>query len=262
MPSSLTIVLPIALVCSTHPPVSVCGTGPSGLPRGFSRKHGMTRFALRLRPPPRPPWKADFPAFRPTRHHGDVQNPAELPFSVTPSVIAPLRGCRNVCLLCIGYAFRPRLSSRLTLGGLALPRKPWVCGGGVSHAALATHASILPPGRSTGGRPPASPLTGCSPTAAPCGAARRFGAMLSPVYCRRMSTRPVSCYALFEWVAASEPTSWLSGQTHILCHSARTWGPWRAVWAVSLSNTQLSPHVLTPGLLTGGIRSLIGLGRR
>lgn len=27
LPSSLTIVLPIALVCSTHPPVSVCGTG-------------------------------------------------------------------------------------------------------------------------------------------------------------------------------------------------------------------------------------------
>ena len=220
LPSSLTMVLPIALVCSTHPPVSVCGTGPSGLPRGFSRKHGMTRFAF----------------------HGDVQNPAELPFSVTPSVIAPLRGCRNVCLLCIGYAFRPRLSSRLTLGGLALPRKPWVCGGGVSHAALATHASILPPGRSTGGRPPASPLTGCSPTA--------------------VSTRPVSCYALFEWVAASEPTSWLSGQTHILCHLAWTWGPWRAVWAVSLSNTRLSPHILTPRLWTAGIRSLIGVGRR
>ena len=77
---------------------------------------------------------------------------------------------------------------------------------------------------------------------------RRFGAVLSPVYCRRMSTRPVSCYALFEWVAASEPTSWLSGRTHILCHSARTSGPWRAVWAVSLSSTQLSPHALTAGL--------------
>ena len=224
LPSSLTIVLPIALVFSTHPPVSVCGTGSSRLPRGFSWEHGLTHFAQgfvrRLRP-----GRARFAARRPTRHHGDVQNPAELPFSVAPSVVAPLRRCRNVCLLCVGYAFRPRLSSRLTLGGLALPRKPWVCGGGVSHAALATHASILPPGRSTGGRPPASPLTGCSPTAAPCGAARRFGAMLSPVYCRRMSTRPVSCYALFEWVAASEPTSWLSGQTHILCHSARTWGP-------------------------------------
>ena len=223
LPSSLTMVLPIALVCSTHPPVSVCGTGPSGLPRGFSRKHGMTRFALWLRQPPQPPWKADFPAFRPTRPHGDVQNPAELPFSVTPSVIAPLRGCRNVCLLCIGYAFRPRLSSRLTLGGLALPRKPWVYGGGVSRAALVTHASILTPLRSTVGRPPASPRRGSSPTNV--NTFRRFGASLSPVNCRRMSTRPVSCYALFECMAASKPTSWLSGRTHILCHSAGTWGP-------------------------------------
>ncbi len=48
---------------------------------------------------------------------------------------------------------------------------------------------------------------------------------LSPAHCRRAPTRPVSCYALFECMAASKPTSWLSRQTHILCHSARTWGP-------------------------------------
>ena len=129
MPSSLTMVLPIALVCSTHPPVSVCGTGSSRLPRGFSRKRGLTGFARSLRPPPQPAWKARFTTFRPTWHRGDVQNPVRLPFSVAPSVMAPLRRCRNVYLLCIGYAFRPRLSSRLTLGGLALPRKPWVYGG-------------------------------------------------------------------------------------------------------------------------------------
>jgi len=29
----------------------------------------------------------------------------------------------------IAYAFRPRLSSRLTLGGRTFPRKPWVYGG-------------------------------------------------------------------------------------------------------------------------------------
>ena len=45
LPSSLTIVLPIALVCSTRPPVSVCGTGPRGLPRGFSGERGLTCFA-------------------------------------------------------------------------------------------------------------------------------------------------------------------------------------------------------------------------
>ena len=255
------MVLPIASVCSTRPPVSVCGTGSSRLPRGFSRERGLTRFAQSLRRPPHPSRRADFPTRRATWLRGGVQNPVELPFSVTPSVTAPLRRCRNLNLLRIGYASRPRLSTRLTLGGLAFPRKPWAYGGGVSHAALATHASILTPGRSTWGRPQASPRTGSSPTTRQR-LVRRFGAMLSPVYGRRMSSRPVSWSALFEWVAASKPTSWLSGQTHILCHSAWTWGPWRAVWAVSLSNTQLSPHVLTPGLWTGGIRSSIGLGRR
>ena len=156
---------------------------------------------------------------RPTRFHGDVQNPARLPFSVAPSSNAAWR-YRNVRLLRIGYAFRPRLSSRLTLGGLALPRKPWAYGGGVSRAALVTHASILAPLRSTVGRPPASPRRGRSPTDE--FSSRRFGAVLSPVNCRRAPTRPVSCYALFECMAASKPTSWLSGQGHILCHLART----------------------------------------
>ena len=41
----------------------------------------------------------------PTRFHGDVQNPARLPFSVTPdSVITRKRWYRNIDLLCIGYA--------------------------------------------------------------------------------------------------------------------------------------------------------------
>ena len=223
MPSSLTMVLPIALVFSTHPPVSVCGTGPVGLPRGFSRQHGLTGFASWLRPAPQAPWLPRFTGSRPTRHRGDVQNPVQLPSCVAPSVQAPFRGCGNVGPLCIGYAFRPRLSSRLTLGGLALPRKPWAYGGGVSRAALVTHASILTPLRSTVGRPPASPRRGSSPTNVYT--FRRFGASLSPVNCRRMSTRPVSCYALFECMAASKPTSWLSGRTHILCHSTSTWGP-------------------------------------
>ncbi len=99
-----------------------------------------------------------------TRFHGDVQNPARLPSSVAPSVITVPRRCRNVRLLRIGYACRPRLSSRLTLGGLAFPRNPWAHGGSVSHAALATHASILTSERSTAGRPAASPPSESSPT--------------------------------------------------------------------------------------------------
>ena len=72
--------------------------------------------------------------------------------------------CRNVHLLRFGYACRPRLSPRLTLGGLASPRKPRVHGGRVTLSSLATHASILAPARSTEGRPSASPRAGRSPT--------------------------------------------------------------------------------------------------
>ena len=139
-------------------------------------------------------------------------------------VVAAARRCRNVDLLCLAYASRPRLSARLTLGRLASPRKPRVLGGCVTLASLATHASILAPRRSTAGSPAASPRRGRSPTDVRS-TSRRFGAMLSPVYCRRAPTRPVSCYALFEGMAASKPTSWLSRRAHILCHSASTWGP-------------------------------------
>ena len=44
------------------------------------------------------------------------------------------RGPRNVDLVAIGYAFRPRLRGRLTLRGLTLRRNPWTFGESVSHA--------------------------------------------------------------------------------------------------------------------------------
>ena len=50
-------------------------------------------------------------------------------------------------------------------------------------------------------------------------------ARFSPGHFRRRTSRPVSYYALFEWMAASEPTSWLSSKSHILFHLTRTWGP-------------------------------------
>ena len=124
MPSSLTIVLPIALVCSTCLPVSVLVRAPTSLPRGFSWKRGITDFTKSLRRHISALRCADFPTHQPTCFHGDVQNPAQLSFSVTPLVITACQWYRNVYLLCIDYALRPRLSSRLTLGGLASPRNP------------------------------------------------------------------------------------------------------------------------------------------
>jgi hypothetical protein len=72
-----------------------------------------------------------------------------LPFPVTPSVIAGAAWYRNINLLAIGYAFRPRLRSRLTLSRRTLLRKPRTIGGGDSHPSLVTHAGILTSSRST-----------------------------------------------------------------------------------------------------------------
>ena len=62
-------------------------------------------------------------------------------------------GYGNINPLSIDYACRPRLRSRLTLGGLAWPRNPWSFGGGVSHSSFATHACILTRVPSTAGLP-------------------------------------------------------------------------------------------------------------
>jgi len=40
---------------------------------------------------------------------------------------------QNINCISIGYAFRPRLRSRLTLRGLTLRRNPWTFGESVSH---------------------------------------------------------------------------------------------------------------------------------
>ena len=143
MPSSLTRVLPITLVFSTCPPVSVLvrarptsldaflggmdsGTSPiSGV--GFPSQAYGRRISLSstLRGCPR---------------STNAWDPLSYP--VPPSVIAVGTWYRNINRLAIAYAFRPRLSSRLTLGGRTFPRKPWTIGGRDSHSSFATHAGI------------------------------------------------------------------------------------------------------------------------
>src|SRR6266496_5844843 len=74
-----------------------------------------------------------------------------LAYPVPPSVIAVGTWYRNINLLSIAYALRPRLRSRLTLSRLALLRNPWAFGGRVSHSSFVTRASILTSQRSTAG---------------------------------------------------------------------------------------------------------------
>ena len=94
--------------------------------RGFSWQRGIKKLACP---------KTRFPAF--------LRDAGDRIFHVTPPTIAashpigcisillrpPITQthawwCRNIDLLSIIYAFRPRLRDRLTLGGLTYPRKP------------------------------------------------------------------------------------------------------------------------------------------
>ena len=113
---------------------------------------------------------------------------------------------RILHLLSIGYASPPRLRSRLPQGRSALPWKPQVFGLEDSHFHLATHSGILSPYKSTTLLSMASALYRCSPTDS-LNYPMASEACFSPVYFRRGTSRLVSYYALFECVAASEPTS-------------------------------------------------------
>ena len=64
-------------------------------------------------------------------------------------------------------------------------------------------------------------LTECSPTSHTL----RYESVasvicLAPLHCLRADARPVSCYALFQGMAASKPTSWLSSHPHFISHLA------------------------------------------
>ena len=104
MPSSLTTLLPLALGFSPHLPVSVCGTG-----------------AVRIHIP----FLATMSLCFPTKFQSLSPGATNARVRVSSCVsILKLQRQRNLYRLCIGYAFRPRLSSRLTQGGRTCPWKP------------------------------------------------------------------------------------------------------------------------------------------
>jgi hypothetical protein len=144
----------------------------------------------------------------------------------TVSALAIPYGYGNINPLSIDYACRPRLRSRLTLGGLACPRNPWSIGGRASHSPFATHACILTHAASTAGSP--RRFTRCMtlsyPSAQSANAAAS-AACLSPVTLSARNHLTSELLRTLSRVAASKPTSWLSLQLHILSHLARAWGP-------------------------------------
>jgi hypothetical protein len=94
LPSSLTEVLPSTLVCSTSPPVSVCGTVATSLARGFSRQFRLNPCGLGSPPPlPIPPQTCASPDLPGEASYGlgGLAAP-DLPPCVPPSLITVRRG--------------------------------------------------------------------------------------------------------------------------------------------------------------------------
>ena len=120
---------------------------------------------------------------------------------------------RNLHLLSIDYASRPRLRSRLTQSGRTFLWKPWVFGAWDSHPRSATHTGILSSIRSSAPSGTPSPHIERSPTTC----LRKSIASviyLAPVNYRRRVIRLVSCYALFKgWLLLSQPPSCLDIST-------------------------------------------------
>ena len=124
LPSSLTRVRSLTLGYSPRLPVSVYGTGSCFLTRSFSWQCDIRNFATIISLPHNLSLKSK--AFNSTQ---DSLLGHALPIAcIRPSCVPPLlkqnNWYRNINLLSIAYAYRPRLRSRLTLGGRAFPRKP------------------------------------------------------------------------------------------------------------------------------------------
>ena len=152
MPSSLTRVISITLVFSTCPPVSVLVRA-----RGISLEDflgGMAFGTRRLTASchhtsgyagPDLPWPTPTCLAQDDHRLGSLSLPRPPIGQMIPTWY------RNINLLSIDYAFRPRLRSRLTLSRRTLLRKPWTIGGGDSHPSFVTHAGILTSRASTAG---------------------------------------------------------------------------------------------------------------
>jgi len=141
LPSSLTVFHSIASGFSPCPPASVCSTDQQFhrlaaflVSRGsLSSELALSSSCLRINDLPDLPRKSPY-----TLEPESINRHSYL----SPPLLRSIVGYRNINLSSIGYAFRPRLRVRLTLGGLTFPRKPWAFGEQVFHLFFATHASM------------------------------------------------------------------------------------------------------------------------
>ncbi len=223
MPSSLTMVISITLVFSTCAPVSVLvrarevsledflGGMASGTRRLIASWHRASGYAA-------PHLSRATPTRLPQDDH-------RLGFHSLPRPpISQMTSTwyRNINLLSIDYAFRPRLRSRLTLSRRTLLRNPYAIGGGDSHPSFVTHADILTSQGSTTGFPRRFTAMGTLSYRASCDAPVASVVSLSPVTLSAPEHLTSELLRTLSRMAASKPTSWLSMHSNIVCHLANT----------------------------------------
>ena len=135
LPSSLTMNHSSASVFSTRPRVSVSSTGVLSLVlRGFSREPVYHRYPIvrGLSVLSASPFSADLPTLNlTTAFNGRFRRPAGVSLLRLPIAAETSNGILTVSS--IGFGSRLILRSRLTLIRLALIRKPWSYGEGVSR---------------------------------------------------------------------------------------------------------------------------------
>ena len=168
-------------------------------------------------------YEAGFLTSQLPRLYGSFHSPLMLSSCVPTVLVSTSTGistCRPSATL-----FSLTLGPELPQSRSALLWKPWIFGRKDSHLTLATHSGILSSINSTTPFGMASPLMQCSSTNSSFDGSSASVSCFSPGNFRRGTSRPVSYYALFQCVAASEPTSWLSWRSYILSHLTRTLGP-------------------------------------
>ena len=203
MPSSLTILLPSALGFSPHPPVSVCGTGTYKTIAAFldSQGPGLPYLcSVRVTSSDR---AADLPTALLPRLHRDIHS--RIPFPVcVPTVLF-------ICGTGISTCYPSTTSFDLALGP-DLPRADQLYSGNLRYSAvrILTLLSLLIPAFSLLKSPQLLTVLLRSFKNAPLPTLAGSAASVlcfSPGHFRRRTSRLVSYYALFECMAASEPTS-------------------------------------------------------
>jgi hypothetical protein len=220
LPSSLTRVRSSALVSSTSLPVSVCGTGSQPLPTE-----------------PFVPVQVLAPCGLPCGSHSySLLSPCGPTSLNDPRLVAPHppQGLRA--------------SARLTGAGITTGSpSPTPCGLGLGPThplrsvravepsgfrrwGFAPHYALLIPTFALVSRPRPLPPPLPPPDDAPLPPGRadlvpRFGGVFGPAELSARCSSTSELLRTLSRMAASKPTSWLSGQRHFLAHATHTWGP-------------------------------------